>query len=205
LSVFNFLVDKLPTFCCGYICEVTCKRSATINKSGLNVASGVMMYSCSWKYILCLQGDERPEDSEVGYNYTIYNIYFLRNLFALASLLDHLWYCYVLFYHLPFLLSDGPCNVVIYMCYSSLLLVTITKVQSLDLGRRFGNLGRPENAKPLCGWQLGTIVGRRIVCKKGTASPGALPSLWPRGRNGPTHSHFLRLRKAVLVCCFTTS
>ena len=172
------------------------------------MASGVMMFS--WSYILCLQGSERPEDSkdhaedsEVGYNYTIYNIYFLRNLFALASLqrspLSLL--CSVL----PFLLSDGSCNVVIYMCYSSLLLVTITKVQSLDLGRRFGNLGRPENAKPLCGWQLGTIVGRRIVCKKGTASPGALPSLWPRGRNGPTHSHFLRLRKAVLVCCFTTS
>ena len=85
---------------------------------------------------MCLQGDERPEDSkdhaedsEVIYNDdTIYNFYFLRNLFALASLqrspLSLL--CSVL----PFLLSDGSCNVVIYMCYSSLLLVAITKVQS---------------------------------------------------------------------------
>jgi hypothetical protein len=44
-AVLIFLVHKLLTFCCGYIGQVTCKRSATINKSGLNVASGVMMYS----------------------------------------------------------------------------------------------------------------------------------------------------------------
>ena len=43
LSYF-FLADKLPTFCCGHIGQVTCK-SAGISKSGLNVASGVMMYS----------------------------------------------------------------------------------------------------------------------------------------------------------------
>ena len=45
LAAFIFLVDELPTFCCGYIGQVACKRSATINKSGLNMASGVMMYS----------------------------------------------------------------------------------------------------------------------------------------------------------------
>ena len=45
------------------------------------MASGVMMYS--WSYILCLQGDERPEDSkdhtedsQVSYNDdTIYNFF----------------------------------------------------------------------------------------------------------------------------------
>ena len=45
LAALIFLVDKLPTFCCGYIGQVACKRSATINKSGLNMASGVMMFS----------------------------------------------------------------------------------------------------------------------------------------------------------------
>jgi len=44
LAAFIFLVDELPTFCCGHIGQVTCK-SASISKSGLNVASGVMMYS----------------------------------------------------------------------------------------------------------------------------------------------------------------
>ena len=40
-------------------------------------------------------------------------------------------------------------------------------IHYLYLGRSLGNLGRPENAKPLCGWQLGIVVGRLIVCKKG--------------------------------------
>jgi len=37
----------------------------------------------------------------------------------------------------------------------------------LNLGRGFGNHGLLASARPLCGWQLETAVGQRIVCRKG--------------------------------------
>jgi len=63
--------------------------------------------------------------------------------------------------------TDGDQN---HQDYSPLNWLTETFLLDplpLDLGRSFGNLVRPENAKPLCGWQLGIVVGRLIVCKKG--------------------------------------